>query len=104
MKGMFKIDYHGVPVIEKNFINQLLRMASGDVLECKNEECCLVFSLKGKEHIIDYLDTPSLRTQPIKVTECDKSDFSSKEIQDFFERMEKALENLNLLTSVHHKK
>ncbi len=104
MNGMFKIDYQGVPLIEKNLTNQLLRMSSGDVLECKNEECCLVFSLKGKEHIMEYLDTPSLRAQPIKITQCDKSDFSAKEIQDFFERMEKALENLNLNNSFYNKK
>lgn len=34
MKNMFKVDYQGATLIEKNFIKQMLRMASGDVLDC----------------------------------------------------------------------
>ncbi len=61
MKGMYKVDYQGLPLEQKNFTKQLLRMASGDVLDCKKEEYCIVYCPQGKEHILNFLDTTTIQ-------------------------------------------
>lgn len=88
MKGMYKVDYQGLQLLQKNFTKQMLRMASGYVIECVEEECCIIFCPKGKEHIMGFLDAATIRDCPITVTECNKGDFSAKEVNDFFERIE----------------
>ncbi|HFG1789450.1 hypothetical protein [Vibrio cholerae] len=94
MKNMFKVDYQGASLLEKNFIKQMLRMASGDVLECVQEECCIVFCTGGKERILECLEAGTLQNCRIEVNECSKHDFSVTEIHDFFERMEKVQEGI----------
>ena len=92
MKHMFKVDYQGATLLEKNFAKNMLSMVSGDV--CVEEEFCLVFCTKGKAHILDKLEAKTLQNCRIEVTECSKDDFSKKDIRDFFERIEAAQERI----------
>jgi hypothetical protein len=92
MKNMFKVDYQGASLEEKNFIKHMLRMASGVVLECVEEEYCLIFCNKGKVHIQQHLDAKTLQNCKITIDECNKHELNVNEINEFFERMEKAQE------------
>ncbi|MEZ8985691.1 hypothetical protein OAI_21500 [Vibrio cyclitrophicus FF160] len=54
----------------------------------------IVFSLKGRDHILEHLDAKTLKNSLIEVRECSRQEFAAEEIQEFFDRMEKAQERM----------
>ena len=95
MNSIYKVTYSGASGLQKNFIKELLKSMSADIIECVDEECCLIFYPKGASLIEQGLSSKTtLEGCDISVKACNKGDFSEPEIHDFFDNLTECQERL----------